>query len=54
VAVDASRNAWRALLAADPPVVGRYDDGRLLIDLRSVDPADDAHVGEAVKAACRS
>jgi L-seryl-tRNA(Ser) seleniumtransferase len=54
VAVPAPRRAWQALLAADPPVVARYEDDRLLIDLRSVEPDDDAHVSEAVAAACRS
>ena len=41
---------WRALLDADPPVLARRRDGRLLIDLRTVDPADDAHVRTGLKA----
>jgi L-seryl-tRNA(Ser) seleniumtransferase len=40
-----------ALRANDPPVVARARDGRTLIDLRTVDPADDAIVAKAV-AAC--
>jgi L-seryl-tRNA(Ser) seleniumtransferase len=54
VAVRAPRRAWRALLAADPPIVARYEDDRLLVDLRSVEPDDDAHIAGVVAAACRS
>ena len=39
-----------ALLDADPPVVARVEDGRTLVDLRTVDPADDAHLGRALRA----
>jgi L-seryl-tRNA(Ser) seleniumtransferase len=34
-----------------PPVAGRIEDGRLLLDLRTVDPADDDRLREAVLAA---
>jgi L-seryl-tRNA(Ser) seleniumtransferase len=34
-----------------PAVVGRIEDGRLLLDLRAVAPADDERLGEAVLAA---
>jgi L-seryl-tRNA(Ser) seleniumtransferase len=34
-----------------PPVAGRIEDGRLLLDLRAVDPADDDLLREAVLAA---
>jgi L-seryl-tRNA(Ser) seleniumtransferase len=34
----------------NPPVAGRVEDGRLLLDLRTVDPADDAALREAVLA----
>ena len=34
----------------NPPVAGRVEDGRLLLDLRTVDPADDATLREAVLA----
>ena len=54
VTVRTPRSAWRTLLAADPPIVARYEDDRLLIDLRSVEPGDDTHLGAAVAAACRS
>ena len=33
-----------------PPVAGRVEDGRLLLDLRTVDPADDAALRAAVLA----
>ena len=36
-----------------PPVAGRIEDGRLLLDLRTVDPADDAALCAAVLAAAR-
>jgi L-seryl-tRNA(Ser) seleniumtransferase len=34
-----------------PAVVGRIEKGRLLLDLRSVDPADDATLVAAIVAA---
>ena len=34
-----------------PPVAGRIEDRRLLLDLRTVDPADDERLREAVLAA---
>jgi L-seryl-tRNA(Ser) seleniumtransferase len=37
--------------AAMPAVVGRLDDGRLLLDLRAVAPSDDAALCAAVLAA---
>jgi L-seryl-tRNA(Ser) seleniumtransferase len=54
VAVPASRLTWRALLEADPPVVARYENANLIVDLRAVDPGDDTHVAGAVRTACRS
>jgi L-seryl-tRNA(Ser) seleniumtransferase len=38
------------LRAGHPPVIGRTDDARLLLDLRTVDPADDETVQAAVRA----
>ncbi|MFC5053380.1 L-seryl-tRNA(Sec) selenium transferase [Saccharothrix xinjiangensis] len=38
----------RALRAGRPPVVGRVERGRCLLDLRTVDPADDDRLREAV------
>ncbi len=34
---------------ADPPVVGRVEDGALLLDLRTVDPDHDAHLGAVLR-----
>ena len=45
---DGSDARWRRLLDADPPVLARRNEGMLLIDLRAVDPDDDAHVGAAL------
>jgi L-seryl-tRNA(Ser) seleniumtransferase len=36
-----------------PAVVGRVEDGRLLLDLRAVDPAQDGTLTAAVLAAAR-
>ncbi len=38
------------LRAADPPIVARVRDGATVLDLRSVDPADDAHVAAVLAA----
>ena len=40
-----------ALRANDPPVVARVHDGATVCDLRTVDPADDSLLADAVKAA---
>jgi L-seryl-tRNA(Ser) seleniumtransferase len=37
------------LRAGQPPVVGRVVRGRCLLDLRTVDPADDRWLAEAVR-----
>ena len=42
-----------ALRAADPPVIARVREGRTVLDLRTVDPADDALVAKAL-GACTS
>ena len=52
IAVDDS-GVWRRLLDGAPPIVARREDGRVLVDLRSVDEADDAAIGEALAHACR-
>ena len=44
---------WARLLDGTPPVIARQEDGRLLIDLRAVDEADDPTVAEALAHACR-
>jgi L-seryl-tRNA(Ser) seleniumtransferase len=41
----------RRLRQGYPPVVARIEDGALLLDLRTVDPADDAALAAAVSAA---
>ena len=38
----------RRLRAADPAVIGRLQDGSLLLDLRTVDPSDDALLGSVL------
>jgi len=39
------------LRAADPVVIGRIADGAVVLDLRTVDPADDVRLGSALRAA---
>ena len=36
------------LRAFDPPIIARTRDGRTTLDLRSVDPVDDAHITDAL------
>jgi L-seryl-tRNA(Ser) seleniumtransferase len=38
-----------ALRAHEPPVIGRIEDGRLLLDLRTVAPEEDALVAAALR-----
>jgi L-seryl-tRNA(Ser) seleniumtransferase len=40
-----------ALRSGTPAVVGRIEDGRVMLDLRTVDPAADAVVAGAIRAA---
>ncbi len=49
----ASEPAWRSLLAGSPPIVARREDRGLVLDLRAVEPTDDAAVAAAIAAACR-
>jgi L-seryl-tRNA(Ser) seleniumtransferase len=42
-----------ALRRHDPPVIARIADGRLLVDLRTVDPREDALLAMLLIAACR-
>ncbi|TDT15138.1 L-seryl-tRNA(Sec) selenium transferase [Ilumatobacter fluminis] len=46
VAVDGDRLA--ELRSFDPPIIARTRDGRTTLDLRSVDPADDPHLIDAL------
>ena len=48
VALDGDHTA--ALRAGDPPVIARVHDGRTVLDLRTVDPLDDAVVAKALAA----
>ncbi|MGH8875564.1 MAG: L-seryl-tRNA(Sec) selenium transferase, partial [Acidimicrobiia bacterium] len=45
---------WLRLLRAAPPVVARREAGDLVVDLRTVPPAQDGHLAEALVRACRS
>lgn len=51
LALNAGESVQTALRQADPPVVTYMGDGRLHIDLRTVDPEDDGAVGETLRAA---
>ena len=48
IALDGDRTA--ALRAADPPVIARVSEGRTYLDLRTVDPGDDATLTTALAA----
>jgi L-seryl-tRNA(Ser) seleniumtransferase len=48
IALDGDHAA--ALRAAEPPVIARVAEGRTVLDLRTVDPADDPAVATAVRA----
>ena len=48
VALDGDRTT--ALRSFDPPVIARVHDGRTVVDLRTVDPADDPTLAKAVRA----
>ena len=41
------------LRATDPPIIARVHEARTLLDLRTVDPADDTHVASAIAALLR-
>ncbi|MDQ6698387.1 MAG: L-seryl-tRNA(Sec) selenium transferase [Actinomycetota bacterium] len=49
IALDGDRTA--GLRAFHPPVIARVRDGQTLLDLRTVEPADDPTVADAVRAA---
>ena len=52
VAVDGDRLA--ELRAHDPPVIARTVDERTVLDLRTVDPADDAVLVDALRSSSRT
>ena len=45
---------WHRLLGASPPILARRREGRLIIDLRTVDPADDSLIVAALAPAAAS
>jgi L-seryl-tRNA(Ser) seleniumtransferase len=49
IAIDGDRTA--ALRAFHPPVIARVQEGRTILDLRTVEPADDAMLAEAARTA---
>ena len=51
IAVD--ENLASRLRSYDPPVIGRITDGRLVLDLRAVEPGQDEVIAAAVEHACR-
>ncbi|MEK7251634.1 MAG: L-seryl-tRNA(Sec) selenium transferase [Actinomycetota bacterium] len=53
ITIPAGDDARRFLLTCNPPIVTRIERDRLVVDLRAVDPADDATVAGAIAAACR-
>ena len=46
--------AWEGLLAREPSIVARRAEGDLIVDLRAVDPDDDAVLAAGLFATCRS
>lgn len=47
IAVDG--DVLRRLRDATPPIIARVEDGRTILDLRAVDPTDDAHLAAALR-----
>jgi L-seryl-tRNA(Ser) seleniumtransferase len=46
----AGRKRWiEELRHGDPPVIGYIKEGQLILDLRTVDPRDDAALVDAVR-----
>ena len=41
---------WKHLIDAEPPIVSRRREGALFVDLRTVEPEDDAHISAALRA----
>jgi L-seryl-tRNA(Ser) seleniumtransferase len=48
---DSTNRLLAALRAGEPAVLGRIEGGRVVLDLRTVDPAADADLGRAIAAA---
>ena len=51
VALAGGDNLARRLRHADPPVVARLEEGRVLVDLRAVLPSQDPGIGSAIRGA---
>jgi L-seryl-tRNA(Ser) seleniumtransferase len=47
---DGATTALARLRAGQPPLIARIDAGRVIVDLRAIDPADDGHVAGALTA----
>jgi len=54
IEIDVAESVFYELLKADPPILTRRQGGRLLIDLRTVDPTCDFHLAAALRSACQS
>ena len=50
IAVSVPGDHLAALRACSPPIVARSRDGMTVLDLRTVDPADDGHLAESLRA----
>jgi L-seryl-tRNA(Ser) seleniumtransferase len=51
VALAGGDDLARRLRHADPPVIARVEEGRVLVDLRAVLPSQDPGIGSAVRGA---
>jgi L-seryl-tRNA(Ser) seleniumtransferase len=54
IAIPGSNALLTRLRRGKPPVVARIEDGRVVLDLRTVDPAHDAALARAIAAALRT
>jgi len=46
---DQGEQWWKALLACERPILARRDAGKLLLDLRAVDPKDDDYLATSIQ-----
>jgi L-seryl-tRNA(Ser) seleniumtransferase len=51
IAIPGSNTLLARLRAGEPPVIARIEDGRVVLDLRTVDPAHDTALARAIAAA---
>ena len=54
IAIPGSNTLLTRLRRGEPPVIARLEDGRVVLDLRTVDPAHDAALARAIAAALRT